>query len=70
MGILESVSNMECAVGSYTTVLLQAHFFGKQVLLDDVAYEEQYRQMKEYGYILTEESEGIGCLSGKQPDKQ
>ena len=66
VSILESVSNMACAVGSYTTVLLQAHFSGKQVLLDDVAFAEQYKQMKVYGYVLSEGVEGVGRLSKKQ----
>lgn len=66
VSILESVSNMKCAVGSYTTVLLQAHLAGKKVLLDDVTYSHIYEQLKEYGYILASESEGVGKLSERQ----
>lgn len=63
VGIEESISNLRYAVGSYTTVLLQAHFSGKRVLLDDVSFKNQYDQLKEHGYILSEEIAGIDKLS-------
>jgi len=66
VGILDSISNMEYAIGSYTTVLLQAHFSGKKVLLDDVTYKKQLDQLKEYGYILSDNVEGVEKLSEKQ----
>lgn len=66
VGILESISNMEYAVGSYSTVLLQAHFSGKRVLLDDVTYKSQYNQLQDYGYILSDNLEGVGKLSEMQ----
>ena len=53
VGILESVSNLEYAVGSYTTVLTQAYFSGKKVMLDDVTFNKQYLKLKELNYILT-----------------
>ncbi len=52
VGIIDSLANCSCAVGSYTTVLLQAYFSGINVVLDDVAFKETYEQLKEYGYIL------------------
>ena len=64
VSILESVSNMEYAVGSFTTVLLQAHLSGKKVLLDDVTYAERFKQLKEYDYILAKDD--IEKLSSKQ----
>lgn len=64
VSILESVSNMEHAVGSFTTVLLQAHLSGKKVLLDDVTYAERFQQLKEYDYILAKDD--IERLSSKQ----
>lgn len=64
VSILESVSNIKYAVGSYTTVLLQAYLSGKKVILDDVTYEKRFEQLKEYGYILAKD--GIERLSEKQ----
>lgn len=52
VNIIDSVSNTSYAVGSYTTVLLQAHLAGVKVVLNDVTYRERYSQLKEYGYIL------------------
>lgn len=54
INIIDSISNMEYAVGSYTTVLLQAYLSGKKILLDDVTYKERFLQLKEYGYILAQ----------------
>lgn len=52
VSIQKSIANMGCAVGSYSTVLLQSYFSEKKVLLDDVTYKEQYGKLKELGYIL------------------
>lgn len=54
VNIMESISNLEIAVGSYTTVLSQAYFSGKNVVLDDVTYMEQYNKLKNMKYILAE----------------
>ena len=51
--ILESISNLTYAVGSYTTVLSQAFFSGKKVILDDITFKSQYNQLKEMEYILS-----------------
>ena len=64
VSILESISNMEYAVGSYTTVLLQAYMSGKKVVLDDVTYKKRFEQLKEYGYILAKDN--VEKLSEKQ----
>ena len=56
IGILASVSNLEYAVGSYTTVLTQAFFSGKKVLLDDVTFKTQYESLKDRRYILAEKN--------------
>lgn len=53
VGILESISNLEYAVGSYTTVLSQAFFSGKKVLLDDVTFKSEYDKLKGMKYILS-----------------
>lgn len=55
VNILDSISNVEYAVGSYTTVLLQTYLSGKKVLLNDVTFPDRYRQLKEYGYILAKD---------------
>lgn len=52
ISIEESVANIDYAIGSYTTVLLQAYLSGKKVLLDNVTYKKRYSQLYEYGYIL------------------
>lgn len=54
VGIMESISNLEFAVGSYTTVLSQAFFSGKKVVLDDVTFKEQYDKLRNMRYILAE----------------
>ena len=64
VNILESISNVGCAVGSYTTVLLQVYMSGKKVLMDDVTYKERYEQLKEYDYILA--NKGLETLSTMQ----
>lgn len=55
VGIQESVANMGCAVGSYSTVMVQAYFSGKKILLDDVAEKDQYEKLKELKYFLSNE---------------
>lgn len=52
VSIEESISNLEYAVGSYSTVLLQAMFSGKKILLDDVVYKHQFDMLKDLKYIL------------------
>lgn len=64
VSIQESIANTEYAIGSYTTVLLQAYMSGKKVILDDVTYKSRYIQLKEHGYILAKEE--IKKLSEKQ----
>lgn len=56
VNILVSISNMEFAIGSCSTVLLQAFFSGKKVVLDDVTYKEQYNKLSELGYILSKKN--------------
>ena len=63
VSIQESIANLEYAVGSYTTVLLQAHLSGKKVILNDVTFPKRYLQLKEYGYILAKDD--IARLSDK-----
>lgn len=53
VGILESISNCNYVVGSYTTVLLQAYCSGRNVILDDCSNRQEYYKLKELGYILS-----------------
>lgn len=54
VSIMESISNMEYAVGSFSTVLSQAYFSGKKVILDDVTFRELYDKLKNMRYVLAE----------------
>lgn len=64
VSIMQSVSNLEYAVSSYSTVLSQAYFSGKKVILDDVTYKEKFDKLNEMSYILSEKN---NCtLSSKQ----
>jgi hypothetical protein len=53
VGILESISNLDYAVGSFSTVLSQAYFSGEKVILDDMSFEQEYNKLKELQYILS-----------------
>lgn len=55
VSILESVANLQYAVGSYSTVLLQAFFSGKRVVMDDVTYKTQYEQLNDLMYFLSKQ---------------
>ncbi|WP_234367729.1 hypothetical protein [Parabacteroides pacaensis] len=52
VSILTSIANLNYAVGSYTTVLNQAYFSGKEVVLDDMTFDKQYKKLTDYQYIL------------------
>lgn len=64
VNIQESISNMDCAVGSYTTVMVQAYFSGKKVMMDDVTEKQQYDKLSELQYILS--GDGFDKLSNHQ----
>lgn len=51
--ILTSVSNLKYAVGSFSTVLTQAYFSGKGVILDDVTFADQYYKLSDLGYFFS-----------------
>jgi hypothetical protein len=53
VNILDSISNTEYAIGSYTTVLNQAQLAGKKIVLDDMTYNKIYNQLKSLDYILS-----------------
>ena len=54
VSILQSVSNLKYAIGSFSTVLNQAYYSGKMVVLDDVAFKDQYEKLKMLWYPLIE----------------
>jgi hypothetical protein len=62
--ILQSISNLEYAVSSYSTVLSQAYFSGKKVILDDVTYKEHFEKLSNMNYILSKKNNST--LSSKQ----
>lgn len=52
VNILESISSTRNVVGVYSTVLTQAYFNGQQVVIDDIAFKNQYEALRDLGYIL------------------
>ncbi len=50
--IMVSVSNTECAVGVFSTVLNQAYHAGKLVLVDDMNFPQSYSKLGELEYSL------------------
>lgn len=66
VSIFESVSNLCCAVGSYTTVLSQAWFSGKGVVFDDMTFKEQYDVLSDLQYGLI--AQNCDLLSSFQHD--
>lgn len=63
VSIQASISNAGKIVGSYTTVLNQAHAVGKHIIFDDVTFLFQYKKLKGYKYIFSERNENIQLLS-------
>lgn len=52
VSILDSISNMDTAIGLYTTVLNQAYHCGKNVIIDDVTYPSEVKKLEEFKYIM------------------
>lgn len=52
--ILSSISNTKYAIGSFSTVLLQAFYSGIGVVCDDMTFSQNYRKQKEYRWILAD----------------
>jgi len=59
--ILESISNTSYVVGFLTTVMAQAYFSKIPLIIDDVAYKEDYEKAREYSYMLA--SKNLPVLS-------
>ncbi len=56
VSIQESIANVGCAVGSFTTVMVQAYLSGKGVIMDDVAEKKEYDLLRSLDYILSGDS--------------
>lgn len=52
VNILDSISSANYVVGVYSTVLTQAFFNGKEVVIDDIAFKKQYSALEDLDYIL------------------
>lgn len=48
----ESLASLSYAVGSFTTVLIQAYFSGMGVICDDMTFKEQYDKLADLNYFL------------------
>ena len=55
VNIIDSIANCDHVVGSFSTVLLQGYYAGKEVILDDVTYRKRYEHLNEYKYHLIQE---------------
>lgn len=56
VSILTSVASMHGAIGAYSTVLNQAYYAGKEVILDDITYLDEVSKLKSRQYILLSET--------------
>ncbi|MHB8132288.1 MAG: hypothetical protein ACYDEX_25325, partial [Mobilitalea sp.] len=54
--IEESLETSEFIVGKYSTVLLQAYYANKKVVIDDCTNPLLFKKLKECRYILTEKN--------------
>ena len=54
VSILESISNSEFIISSYSTVLLQAYYAKKQTIIDDVTYKKRFNKLKELHYFMVD----------------
>ena len=52
VSILESISSTNNAVGLYTTVMAQAYYSGKNVIIDDMTFKDIYDKCEEYQYAM------------------
>ena len=57
VSISKSITNCEVAIGAFSTVLYQSYLCRKIVVLDDVAFEKTYIQLKSHKYILSNKKE-------------
>ena len=52
IGITESISNTEYVVGLSTTVIEEAFYGGKKIILDDITDEEMFKNLKDRKYLM------------------
>ena len=48
----DSINNSEYIVGTATTVLTEAYYGGKKILIDDVTDKEEYESLKSRKYLM------------------
>ena len=51
---MESISNADYIIGSYSTVLVQAYLAGKNVVMDDITFKKQFEKLADMKYILSQ----------------
>lgn len=56
VNIETSISSTKHVISGFSTVMNQAFYAGKDILFDDVTYNDIYLKLKEYRYILSEYS--------------
>ncbi len=61
VSIMESIASTEFVISSFSTVLLQAFFSKKKVILDDVTFHDRYLDLKSRNYFLADK--GCALLS-------
>lgn len=52
VAVAESITNSLFIIGLNTTVLSEAYFSGKRVVIDDISSYEKYSELKTRGYIM------------------
>ena len=52
VSIWDSISQTHNVISRYSTVLYQAYLLGKKVVIDDMSRPDEYRNLKELGYIM------------------
>lgn len=50
--ILESISQTRNVISKYSTVLYQAYLLDRKVVIDDLSRPDEYRNLKQLGYIM------------------
>ena len=66
VNILTSISSTSCAISEFSTVLTQAYFSGKNIMLDDVSDSMIYDKLAEHQYIFaTQKVDRLSTLISK-----
>ena len=66
VNVAESLTNTEMVVGTFSTVMSEAFYSHKKIVLDDVSDKDVYQSLFERGYILINKPhELLSCLISK-----